>query len=259
MILRNGLLTLVTFFGLTASVNATILYDADGSSIFTLIDAGGMTVSASTFVEPPASTVAGTGIASIDADSKSPAGLFPGDPLSQSSEVSGSAAPAFGTSTATVMNGYLIRLDNSGGVGSATAVFEFSYDWFVEVAQADPTDALLETGFASAFFHLTGFAPSGGETLMIDEGGGAGPLPEADWLVHPMVSFDFPEIGPSMLLSGSETVTAYVTVPGEGIDEFSVITDAFGSAEHIPVPEPASIFLFGLGLAGFGFSRRRKV
>lgn len=259
MILRKILLTLFAFFGLMTSVNATIIYDANGSSVFTLIDAGGMVVSASTFPEPPTSMIAGTGIASIDADSKSPAGSFPSDSLSQSSEVSGSAAHAFGMSSATVMNGYKVRLDNSAGLVSSIAEFTFSYDWLVNISQTDPTDALLEKGFASAFFHLTGFAPSGGETLAIDEGLGLGAMPVSDWLFHPVVSFDFPDTAGSMLLSGSNIITAFVTVPGGSIDEFSVITDAFGSAEHINVPEPASIFLFSLALAGFSLSKRRKI
>ena len=257
MIFRNLTLILFTLFGLIASLNATILYTADGTSVFKLIDADSMAITATTGLDPPSSAVAGTGTASIDADSQTAGALFPGMELTQTSEVSGSAAPSLGTSMATVMNGTLITLDNTAGLVDAVAEFEFSYDWFVEVIQTDPTEALSETGYASSFFHLTGFTPSGMETLAIDEGMGGGIVPVADWLFHPEVSFDFADIGASMMLSGSKTVTAYVTVKAGGLDAFSVITDAFGAAAHIP--EPASLLLISLALLSFGLVRRRKI
>ena len=40
------------------------------------------------------------------------------------------------------------------------------------------------------------------------------------------------------------------------VDDFS---GTFGSTERPPLPEPATIALLGLGLAGIGLSRRRKV
>ena len=117
---------------------------------------------------------------------------------------------------------------------------------------------MFETGIASAFFHLTGFAPSGTETLAIDEGLGGGVVSVADWLFHPEVFVDFADIGALAMLSGTKTVSVFVTVAAGSYDEFSVITDAFGLAEHVPVSEPASILLFGLALAGVSLCRRRK-
>jgi hypothetical protein len=116
---------------------------------------------------------------------------------------------------------------------------------------------MFETDITSAFFHLTGFASSGTETLAIDEGLGA--IPVADWLFHPEISFYFAGIGASKTLSGSKKVTALVTDGAGSFDEFSVITDAFGSAEHIPVTAPANILLFCLALAGVNLCRRRKI
>jgi hypothetical protein len=91
------LITLFTFFGFTTYVNVAIIYDANGTSVFTLIDSGGMAISTSSAVEPATSATTGTGVASIDADAQTPARLFPGTPLTQTSEVSGSVAPPFGT------------------------------------------------------------------------------------------------------------------------------------------------------------------
>lgn len=260
MKLRGSLLiTLIAIFGFTNSVYASIIYDANGTSVFTLVDSGGMTISASSDVEPSITATTGTGIASIDADSKTPASLFPGTSLTQTSEVSGSAASPFGSSMATVFNGTLIALDNTGSTTASTAKFTFSYDWFVTLTQTDAIDALFETGVTSTFFHLTGFSPSGTETLAIDEGLGDGIVSVADWLFHPEVSFDFAEIGALAMLSGTKTVSVFVTVAAGSFDEFSVITDAFGYAAHIPVSEPANLLLFSLALAGVNLCRRRKI
>jgi hypothetical protein len=259
MNIRGSLLiTIFTLFGFTTTLNASIIYDADGTSVFTLVDAGGMTISASSVAEPSTTAATGTGVASIDADSQTAVALFPGTSLTQTSEVSGSAASLSGTSLATVLNSTLIALDNTGSTTSSTAEFTFSYDWLVKLTQDDPIDAMLETGVTSAFFHLTGFAPSGTETLAIDEGLGAGVVSVADWLFHPEVSFDFADIGALKMLSGSKTISVFVTVAAGSFDEFSVITDAFGSAAHIPVSEPANLLLFSLALIGFNFCRHRK-
>ncbi len=55
---------------------------------------------------------------------------------------------------------------------------------------------------------------------------------------------------------GGETMTLGYTSLGTGgvsthIDQVTLVVDA-------QVPEPATLTLFGLGLAGLGFARRRK-
>jgi len=227
--------------------SATIIYDANVNAIITLLDAGGMFISADSGPEVPSALTSGSGVASIDADSQSDPALFPGSPLVQSSEVSGSAGPTPGTSSAVSMNSYKLTLVNSEDT-VATAVFEFTYDWDVSLSQAPASEAEFESGMASAFFHLSGFAPSGTETLAIDDLSGSGIMPVADWLFHPMLSFEFDDIVTPGALIGSTTVLAYVTVPAFSTDQFSVITDAFGGAVRVSEPGLALLLCMSLML-----------
>lgn len=222
---------------------ATIIYDANATSTFTLIDADGLLITAEAGPELPSTMTSGSGTASIDADMQSDPALFPGASLVQSSDVSGSAGPTAGASSAVSMNSYLIILENIDTL-DATAVFEFTYEWDVSLTQAPVSDAEFEAGVASAFFHLSGFAPSGSETLAIDDGSGI--MSVSDWLFNPFITFDFDEIVTPGALSGSTSVLAYVTVPAFSTDSFSVITDASGSAARIP--EPTAVVLFGLAV-----------
>ncbi|HHM05590.1 MAG TPA: hypothetical protein ENJ19_07590 [Gammaproteobacteria bacterium] len=246
------------FVAFMSSAHALVVYNSDADSTFTLIDAAGMSVTAETGTEVPASSTSGTGTASVDADSQTPSGLFlmtAGDSLVQSSAVSGSADAPFGSSDATVLNSALITLDNSLGLTDATAVFTFSYSWLAELTK---TDVLLEAGHASPFFHLTGFAPSGAETLAIDTG--SGPTAVSDWLVNPAIALTLGGTATSDSSSGSATVTALVTVPSGSIDSFSVVTDSSGSALHQSIPEPdiALLLLAGAGAASVAARRGKK-
>lgn len=240
----------VLFFTLVSTADALVTYDSDALSTFTLLDSGGMGISISLPPEPASMTTTGTGLASIDADSQieAPPGFY-----TMTSEVSGSADTPFGTSSSTVLNGLFVELDNLAGTAAATAIFEFSYSWFAEVTR---TESDKELGFASPFFHITGLAPSGTETLIIVDGSGGGPMPVAEWLVHPFAELPLGGTDLSVTETGAEMVLAYVTVPAFSFDSFSVLTDSSGAAGHIP--EPASLALMAMGLVGFGIARRRK-
>jgi hypothetical protein len=239
-----------------------ITFSSFASSELELLDAGGMGIS----IEPGGSTMTtalGTGTFSIDSDLQTPGVPSPftvGDILTQTSEVSGSADSPSGFGEAIVLNGSLVTLSNSSS-GPATAEFRFTYTWDAEVVRDTPT---LEAGLAAPFFHLTGFAPSGAETLMIDSGGGLVAVDE--WLVDAAVHLP---LGPGALSSSSSdpgvTVLAYVTLPGGSplapqIDSFTVITDSAGNALHAPIPEASTLAIWSvLGtIAMVGVYRRRR-
>lgn len=249
MNIRVSFLLLVLLF-VNQSAHATVIYTADASSTFTLISAGGMSITAESMLEPAYVSLSGSATGSVDADT--PSVVVPASPFSSltlESAVSGSASPGFGTSFGEVLNGFLITLVNPGDT-AAVAEFTFEYFWEIEVVQTDPIDALNEMGFASAFFHLDGFAPSGSETLAIDDGSGAGPVSVPDWLINPVVELSISETDSSVSLIGSALVTAFVTVPGMSTDQFSVITDAIGAAEHIPEPGTLVLLLVTTTLLG---------
>lgn len=248
----------VLLFGVSATSYATIIYDAEASSTFTLVDAGGLLITAESTPDFSSSSSAGTGIASIDADSQSDATLFPTSPLSQSSAVSGSASSAFGTSLADSLNSFFVDIVNPTDF-VLTAEFSFTYSWSISLLQGPATDAPFEAGFASAFFHLDGFAPSGSETLAIDEGLGAGIVPVADWLFNPVISFDFADLTVPGAMSGTTTVSVFVTAPEMSANRFSVITDAMGGASHVSVPVPATLSLMLIGLLSLIRPRNRTV
>jgi hypothetical protein len=245
------LFSLLTLLSVNFAANGTLVYDANASSSFTLISAGGMAITAESGLEGPFSMSSGSGTASIDADLQSDPTTFPLDPvLLQDSDVSGSVGSPFGTSSAASLNSFFVTLDNAG-TSAATAVFEFAYSWDVSLIQGPASEADLEAGFASAFFHLSGFAPSGGETLAIDEGLGAGIIGVADWLFNPFIAFEFDDLIAPASMVGSTTVTAYVTVPALSTDRFSVITDASGAAIRVIEPDNLALILMAFAIAHF--------
>lgn len=237
------------FLLLSSPAHALVIYDSRASSTFTLLSPDGMAITITTPAEPSSAAATGTGTVSIDADSQ--AGALP--VFTMDSHVSGSADAPAGSSTATVLNNLFVTLDNSLGTTSATAEFEFSWTLVSAVTR---TDTAKEAGFASPFLHLSGFAPSGDETLEIDEQMGAGRVAVPDYLVNPVVELPLGTGSAGTAIIGGTSVLAYVTVPAGNIDSFSVITDSFGGAMHVPAP--ATLALFGLGLIGLGYSRRNK-
>lgn len=250
----------LTFMLVCQLAHSTIMYHAEASSTFSLIDSGGMAISAEFDPSPSLTLAAGNGIALIDTDSQSDPTLFPSSALLQDAEVSGSAGASFGSSMAAALNSFLVILDNSSGTGAATAIFEFTYSWDISLTQSPVSQATMESGFASAFFHLSGFSPSGGETLAIDELDGLGPVAvpagESGWLVEPTIAFDFFDIVTPAPLIGSATVRAHVLVPELSTDSFSVISDAFGAANH--VTEPSLLYILLVGFFSVHLLRKRE-
>ncbi len=83
--------------------------------------------------------------------------------------------------------------------------------------------------------------------MAIDDGMGGGPMSVTDWLFNPSIAFDFADLVTPASMTGSTTVTAYVTVPAMSSDMFSVITDAAGDAVRVAEPQALSL-MFTLSL-----------
>ena len=58
--------------------------------------------------------------------------------------------------------------------------------------------------------------------------------------------------------AGTTTVDVEVMVPAGSTESFSVITDSFGSAIRLAVPEPVSATLGLMGLAALGYATKRR-
>ncbi len=254
MKIRSVIAAFTASAALASSASALVTYDSDATSTFTLDTTGGMIITYEIFPDMSSTATTGTGLASIDVDTPTPPppGVYsfsPGEFVTQTSNVSGSADAPGGSSAASVLNGILITLVNPDTTAPAVASFTFEYTW---AASYTKTDMELEAVDASPFFHLSGFAPSGMETLKIDG------MDEPDWLFHPAIGSPFG--GPVALgVAGTTTVDVEVTVPAGSTEAFSVITDSFGSAIRLStVPEPVSATLGLMGLAALGYTTKRR-
>ncbi|MBL8379070.1 MAG: PEP-CTERM sorting domain-containing protein [Burkholderiales bacterium] len=154
------------------------------------------------------------------------------------------------------MTGHVIRINNEGGPGPDTTdiriAFGFSFSWDVDLSADDP---MRDFASAGAFFALSGFE-AGIDAIDID-GDGLGPLTDPFMSSAYIFNPTYTTLGGGTGGSGTITIGGFIIVRAESIGEFSVITDATGRAFHIP--EPGSMLLVGLALAGLAATRRRKV
>ncbi|MFN0163738.1 MAG: PEP-CTERM sorting domain-containing protein [Burkholderiales bacterium] len=151
----------------------------------------------------------------------------------------------------------MIRIDNEGAPGIVDTVelripFAFVFSWDVLLSADDPARDFASAG---AFFALSGFE-AGIDAVDID-GDGLGSLTDPFLSSAYIFNPTYTTLGGGTGGSGTlMSVTGVIIVRAESIGEFSVITDATGRAFHLP--EPGSLLLAGLALAGLAATRRRK-
>jgi hypothetical protein len=229
---------------LTARGEAAVTYSSVADSAFTIgrdrIELG--------FVGGSKSET-GTGLAFFSGTG-SPDDVMPLAPATLHVVVSGSAfAPPDSTASSTSMSGHIFRIENLGGPGDDTSTIEvtftFTYSWDIDLFRDFPA---TEFASAGAFFHIDGID---NEFLFID---GVGLVPEY------LDTIPETTAGGGTGSSGTVTITGKIIVPEETLSEFSVITDASGSATAIATPEPASLIMWSVSALGcaVGAYRRRK-
>jgi hypothetical protein len=130
----------------------------------------------------------------------------------------------FGTGLDTFLLGANIQFATDFG-GGLVNVFEISFDFDADLELFQPDDFVLGT----FHFNAIGFGTSALDVAPAPLGAGLSGGFEFD----PELGFDVAKVLDAELLSGSITVAP-------------------------AVPEPATLAIFGLGLAGLGFMRRRR-
>ncbi len=179
------------------------------------------------FVIPPGIASA-SGFSEVVGD---PAGLVVGGGPDQMSGVSGSAGQG-GFAESFHQTDGIVDLANASLTDSFEIMFQVTYALF---AAANADDPLYEDAFAVAIldvFDAHGFVDTGFEAV-------------ADTFFGPAGDAVIDVLAFSIVLTpgGTNTLTMYVDAEGTAVSD---------------IHEPATLALFGLGLAGLGFLRRRR-
>ena len=165
--------------------------------------------------------------------------------------------PGAGTATLNATAGQILNVPPPGTSNGRFPTSGNQY-WSIDV-----TSGTFDIGFGSdvaAFgFYGTDLGDYGGDlTLRLTLSGGGTTdinvpytpvLPDATVLYFGLITNNAAE---------QFTNIAFLSTGGYGSETFGFDDMTIGSLQQVSIPEPATIALFGMGLAGLGFSRRRK-
>ncbi len=217
---------------------AGAMYSAHAISSLVITDidhAGGgvdITITGDVFTDPFFGEE-GTGLANGSGDAMvaavDPLALGIGDGIDQTAVVSGSTTPPGGLALSDIITDGIVTIFNDSS-SDVTVSFSFEYALMADTMAMDP---LEDFAFAEAIVEVF--------TVFTD------------------VLFEFVESDTDFgggLSSSGDTIFFDVVVPAFASDEVVTFVDAFGVAATIP--EPTTLALLGLGMAGMGFSRKRS-